>query len=124
MHHKLKNLLRIVVILVLVFANIGCDQISKNIIRENISAQQNLNYLNGHFTIMSVENKGAFLSIGHAMSGPLHDVLFIALPLLFLAGLLIYLLFKPALDKRVVLATTLLIGGGIGNITTVPYMAP
>ncbi len=107
---------RMVIIMALVLANIGCDQVSKTMIRHQVNAEDNLEYLNGHFVITSVENKGAFLSLGHNITGLLHNVLFIVLPAAFMLGLLAYLLFKPALNRWLMVALTFLAGGGIGNL--------
>jgi signal peptidase II len=103
-------------VLLLVLTNIGCDQISKNIVRKNISDTQNIGYFANHFTLMKVENTGAFLSMGNSMPPFFRILLLIVLPILSLIGALIFVLLKKGLNGVQLLAACCLLGGGAGNI--------
>jgi lipoprotein signal peptidase len=44
----------------LIMANIGCDQVSKIIVREHISYNEYIKFVNNLVTLTKVENTGAF----------------------------------------------------------------
>ncbi len=110
-----KNLVRVVAIFVVLIANIGCDQISKNIARNNLAKHEAIGLLNDHITIMRVENTGAFLSAGHNLPPTLKFMLLTILPVFILAIGLLYVLTKN-FSKITTLSICFVIGGGIGNI--------
>lgn len=55
---------RVIIIIAVLLVNIGCDQLSKNIVRQKIGYNEEISLMNDHLTIMKVENPGAFLSLG------------------------------------------------------------
>ena len=111
-----KQNLRTLMILMILGSSIGCDQISKHIIRQNISYNEQINLLNNHLTITKIENTGAFLSLGNSLPRPVSVALLIILPLIVLALALIYLFTKSNLSNLMILGVCLAIGGGLGNI--------
>lgn len=100
----------------MVAINIGCDQISKNIVRTNVSAYDAIHFLNNHVTITKVENTGAFLSLGDSMGMPFRIMLLIILPILTLLIGFIYVLVKKNLSEYTLMGACFVIGGGFGNI--------
>lgn len=112
----MKLLIRISLILIIVLLNISCDQISKNLVRENISNYDNISVIADNFILTKVENTGAFLSFGNNFT-PIFKIIFLQfLPvtaLLFLLGMVIY---KSKLPHLVTTGFCFVIGGGIGNI--------
>jgi len=111
-----KQILRTLMILMILGSSIGCDQISKHIVRQNISYNEQINLLNNHLTLSKIENTGAFLSLGNSLPRPVSVVLLIILPLIVLALGLIYLFTKSNLSNLMILGVCLAIGGGLGNI--------
>lgn len=112
---NIQKLLRYTLFLVLITANIGCDQISKSLIREHLDYHQQISFADDHFLLTKVENSGAFLSLGDELN-PLSKVLILNLfPALAMLALLFWL-FKGNLDKSMALGVCCIIGGGIGNI--------
>jgi signal peptidase II len=103
------------VLLVLVL-NIGCDQVSKEIIRHQLEYHEPVEVLGKFFTLIKIENTGAFLSWGETFSGPLRWIFMIAVPILVLALGLWYLFRKANLSNALTAGLCLIIGGGIGNI--------
>lgn len=95
--------------------NIFADQISKYIVRKNISYNEIIPVIKDRFNLMKVENTGAFLSIGDEMPNILRTIVLTGFPLMVLGYGLFYLYTKP-LPKLVQIAICFLIGGGIGNI--------
>ncbi|MEJ7643331.1 MAG: signal peptidase II [Chryseolinea sp.] len=110
------NAVRMFLILLVLGSNIGCDQISKNIARERLAYYDQISLLNGHLTLMKVENKGAFLSLGTSLPQPLKFILLGILPLTALALALVYVVTKRRMSAIRVVGMCFLIGGGIGNI--------
>jgi len=111
-----QKLLRITIILLIIFINIGCDQISKKIVRHNISENQTIGMLSNHFIIMRVENSGAFLSFGDSLSKSVKNIVLSGLPLIALAFGSIYIFTKHNMNMLSLIAICFIIGGGIGNI--------
>ena len=110
-----KGLFKLLLILSLIIMNIGCDQVSKKIVRNNVAAYENISLIRDHLTVTRVENTGAFLSLGNELSQTAKNILLSALPVAVLAFIFVYALRKKI---PVVPLTGLcfIIGGGIGNL--------
>ncbi len=94
---------------------IGCDQVTKSIVRHKMNYYSHIGFLNNHITLSKVENSGAFLSLGDSLSGPLRTILLNALPLLaVLFGL--YFMLTRELNRNTLLGIILVVGGGFGNV--------
>lgn len=110
-----KNL-RWSVLILLLTINFGCDQITKNIVRERISEYEHISIIKDRFTLTKVENTGAFLSLGEQMPYVFRLIILTGLPLLFLGYGLYFLFSKPNLPLTFQIAVCFLVGGGIGNL--------
>lgn len=113
---KVKRFLRMLLILAILSSNIGCDQISKNIVRQNVSYHEQIVLIDHYLTLTKTENTGAFLGLGNSLPKPFNLILLIILPLFVLCLVLIYLVTKKNLSSLIVLGVGFMIGGGIGNI--------
>ena len=103
-------------IVLLVLLNIGCDQISKNIVRKNVEYQEHISLINDNFILTKVENEGAMLGFGSELSPILKLVFLKSVPIIVLLILLYRILQKPKMNKWLVFAFACVIGGGIGNL--------
>ena len=112
---QLKSL-RWSVLLLLLTLNFGCDQISKKIVRNEISDYEHISIIQDRFTLTKVENSGAFLSLGDNMPYIFRLIILTGLPLLFLGYGLYFLFAKRNLPMSMQIALCFLIGGGIGNL--------
>jgi signal peptidase II len=112
---QIKNL-RWSILIFLLTLNFGCDQISKNIVRKNISDYEHISIIKNRFTLTKVENSGAFLSLGDQMPYIFRLLILNALPALFLGYGLYYLFSRRNLSLSMQIALCFLIGGGIGNL--------
>ena len=110
------NWQRIALVAAIVVMNIGCDQATKELARDQLMAEGQLSYLGDFFRLSYVENKGAFLSLGAGLSGHLRYWTLLILPLALLVGLLAYTLFSQNVNRRQALAFSFIIGGGISNV--------
>lgn len=102
--------------LTILVSNISCDQISKAIVREKISANEHIGLLNNYLTLTKIENSGAFLSTGSMLPQPLKMVLLTILPVLVLGLVVIFLMTKRNLSNLAALGLCFIAGGGFGNI--------
>lgn len=112
----MNRIARNVLILLILMANIGCDQVSKEIARARLDYHQPVEVLGAYFTLIKVENTGAFLSWGDTFSGPLRWIFMIILPIVILGAGSWVLFRQHQLDTLLTAGLCLVISGGLGNI--------
>jgi signal peptidase II len=105
-----------IVILLIVICNVGCDQISKTIVRNEIGYYENIKVYINNITLTKVENTGAFLSVGSVLPEFLKFILLILLPSVVLLTGLYFILTKARLSRLTIVGAAFVIGGGIGNL--------
>jgi signal peptidase II len=110
-----KGITRIVILLI-VICNVGCDQISKTIVRNEIGYYENIKVYINNITLTKVENTGAFLSVGSVLPEFLKFILLILLPSVVLLTGLYFILTKARLSRLTIIGAAFVIGGGIGNL--------
>ncbi|RZK23928.1 MAG: signal peptidase II [Flavobacterium sp.] len=113
---KIKHSVKLTLLTIFLLLNIGCDQVSKNIVRNKISEYEYITIVKDRFTLTKVENTGAFLSLGDNMPYIFRLIILSGLPILFLGYGLYFLFSKRNLQTSVQIALCFLIGGGIGNL--------
>ena len=107
---------RNLLITTIVFLSIALDQISKIWVRNNFESYIENSIIGDVFTLIKVENTGAFLGMGSELSETLRILLLIVLPIIVLISITIYTYIDKELDKISIIGFSLIIGGGIGNI--------
>ena len=107
---------RILLILVIVIVNIGCDQITKSMVRKNIVRNQRIELVTNHMTLTNVENSGAFLGAGSTLPPIAKTVFFLIIPSLLMIWLLYLAFSRKGNDKIGLIGLSFIIGGGMGNI--------
>ena len=100
----------------IVFLSIILDQISKIWVRNNFESYIENSIIGDVFTLIKVENTGAFLGMGSELSEIPRVLLLIALPIIVLVSITIYTYIDKSLDKISIIGFSLIIGGGIANI--------
>jgi signal peptidase II len=113
---KLNRIIKNILILIIIASNIGCDQVSKSIVRQKIEYNAEINVIGNYFILTKVENTGAFLGLGNSIPRPIYKLLMIIIPLLVLGYALFYLFTKNNISTPVIIAISLIISGGLGNI--------
>lgn len=103
-------------LLIVLILNIALDQISKFVVRNEISDYEHIVLIKNFFTLTKVENSGAFLSLGDNMPYIFRLIILTGLPVLFLGYGLFYLFSKKNLPSTMQIALCFLIGGGMGNL--------
>lgn len=110
------NIKRIVLVFTLIILNIGCDQISKKMVRDQVEPRTSTEIIGEKFILTNVENKGAFLGMGSELNPTIKTILLLILPIVVLLLVLRYLLTKKDLDNLTIIGLSFIIGGGIGNL--------
>ncbi|MFI5158359.1 MAG: signal peptidase II [Sphingobacteriales bacterium] len=113
---KSNKFIRASIIIIILAFNIGCDQVSKSIVRKDLPDNKVIGFLSNHVTLEKTENTGAFLSMGDNLGGPIKYVLLMALPSLALLAALVYIIIKTDITKYTLLGIIMVIGGGVGNL--------
>ena len=103
-------------ILLLILMNIGCDQVSKYLVRGNIAYYEQVELINDNLILTKVENTGGFLGFGSAIHPVLKKILFLAFPALILIILVGFMMIKTRENIYFIIGISFIIGGGIGNI--------
>ena len=111
-----KKIINRFVFAIILFANIGCDQVSKNIARTHLQDNEQIGFLNNYFTLIKIENSGAFLSMGDQLSKPMRILFLTILPAIILGLTLLMMLRSKNLSNLAIIAICFVTGGGIGNI--------
>ena len=107
---------RYLLITILVFLSIAFDQISKIWVRNNFESYSEKSIVGDVFTLIKVENTGAFLGMGSELSEIPRILLLIILPVIVLISITLYTYIDKKLDKLSIIGFSLIIGGGIANI--------
>ena len=107
---------RYLLITILVFLSIALDQISKIWVRNNFENYSEKSIIGDVFTLIKVENTGAFLGMGSELSEIPRILLLIILPVIVLISITLYTYIDKSLDKLSIIGFSLIIGGGIANI--------
>lgn len=112
---KSNKIFRLLLIILLLGSNIGCDRISKSIVRNKLDYYEKIEVIDDHLTLTKVENSGAFLSLGNNLPGEIKFYLLTVFPVIILILSLIFLL-RNDISRVSTLGISFIIGGGIGNI--------
>jgi signal peptidase II len=99
-----------------VLCNIGCDQISKQIVRERIGYLERISVIGDIFTLTKIENEGAFLSFGDTLPYAIKLLLLTILPIVALLYGIYIMYRKNNLSTLTIFGIAFILGGGIGNL--------
>ena len=107
---------RNLLITIIVLLSIASDQISKIWVRNNFESYTETSIIGDVFTLIKVENSGAFLGMGSELSETFRILLLIVLPIIVLVSITVYTYIEKTLYKNSIIGFSLIIGGGIANI--------
>ncbi|RAW01395.1 signal peptidase II [Pseudochryseolinea flava] len=113
---KLSGVIRTVVIIAILISSISCDQITKSIVRSQVSSDEQISMFNNSVTLMRVENSGAFLSLGHALPSLVKQAILILIPVLVLLAGIYFVFNRKDIQSTTLIGICFVLGGGIGNI--------
>ncbi|OHX37036.1 signal peptidase II [Methylomonas sp. LWB] len=107
---------RIVLTVIVLISCVGCDQVTKSVAQSFLSETEVWSFCGDVVRLQVAHNHGAFLGLGSSFPENLRDGLFslgVAGMLVFLLG---YILFSKSASPSSILAYTLLLAGGLGNL--------
>ncbi len=110
------SLQKLYLIALILFASIGCDQVSKNIAKNSLANSPAMSYLGETFRLQYAENTGAFLGLGSGLSKTTRFLLFTFLSSGLLIALFFYTIKSRDLQRKHIFALSLILGGGISNM--------
>jgi signal peptidase II len=110
------QIVRTVLIVLLLITNIGCDQMSKSIVRNALVENEKIHFFDERIMLTRVENAGAFLSLGDSLSDEIKFLLLVIIPVIVLTMAVMFLLTRSDMPKSLFFGLAFVIGGGIGNI--------
>lgn len=107
---------RLLLILIVLISCVGCDQVTKSIAVSHLPGTKMISYLGDTLRLQLAYNRGAFLSLGHSLPDVLRHSIFSVGVCFILIGALTFALFSKSGNFSLVLAISLFVGGGIGNL--------
>jgi signal peptidase II len=106
---------RSVLVLLLLILCVGCDQLTKDVAHQYLVLQPPHSWFHDTIRLEYAENAGAFLNFGGGFSEEVRVLLFQVFPALCLLALAMVLLIQP-IPLATVIAWSLILGGGLGNL--------
>lgn len=113
---RIVRMKRIVILFVLLFVCVGCDQSTKYTARHFLEGRSSLSYLKDSLRLTYTENSGAFLSLGANWPHHIRRGLFVVFTSIFLAGFFLIVLRNQRFGTAMTSACALILGGGVGNL--------
>ncbi|XLS28306.1 signal peptidase II [Flavobacteriaceae bacterium M23B6Z8] len=107
---------RKVLLVLIILVNIGCDQVSKELVRDEVAANAYIELAGKYLVLTNVENTGAFLGFGSSLSPILKNILLLGLPTIMLLALTTYMFRSKKTDFPTTIAFGFILGGGFGNL--------
>jgi len=95
---------------------VGCDQVSKGMVRVHLALEANHSYLGDTFRLVHVENMGVFLGVGANLAAPIRVVVFQGVISLVVLALLWMAAFRRDIRPWQAVGFTLLAASGVGNL--------
>lgn len=107
---------RLLTLFLIVLACVTVDRVSKRWAEDTLDPSMTQSYLADTFRIQYAENTGAFLGMGQDWDKTTRFLIFSAATSVFLIFVAVTTLRHPKLDRVELIAVSLIIGGGVGNL--------
>lgn len=107
---------RIILIIIVLVSCVACDQTTKSVAQSFLSEAQVWSFLGDTVRLQLAHNTGAFLSLGAALPEASRTWIFLVGTGGFLLVLLGFTLFSKSASTVEILAYSLLLAGGVGNL--------
>ena len=111
----MRAITRIITVGVTLFGCVGCDQVSKEVVRLHLAPGESHSFVYDTFRLIHAENFGAFLSLGESLPEHTRAVVFTWLVGFLSVAALLAALLAPGLERWRVVALGLIAAGGFGN---------
>ena len=113
---KISGVVRTLLILTILISSISCDQLTKSMVRNQVSTDEQISLLSNSVTLMRVENAGAFLSLGNTLPSLVKLAVLILIPVLVLLAGIYFVFYRKDIQSITLIGICFVLGGGIGNI--------
>ena len=107
---------RIVLIVAVLIACVGCDQTTKSAAKSYLPETTTWSYLGDTIRLRVVHNEGGFLSLGASLPPAWRQWIFLIGAAAALLALCAYVLFSRSVSTAEVIGFALLFAGGAGNL--------
>ena len=107
---------KILVLFILLFVCIGCDQSTKYTAKRFLEGKETLSYMGDLFRLSYTENSGAFLGLGAGMPENIRHTVFVILVSIFLLSFMLFVILGEKHKSFAVASSALIIGGGLSNL--------
>ena len=108
--------LRAAVILLTMLGCVGCDQVTKALVRDHLPLRETISFFHDTVRLEHAENPGAFLSLGEGLSSATRGGLFTLGGALLVAGTAFWALGARRISPVQVIGAALICGGGLANV--------
>ena len=112
----MRNLTRLLLVSTILIGCVGCDQISKQVVRTQMMLAESHSYLGDTVRLVYVENTGAFLGLGDSLPETVRIAFLQGAVGLIVLGLLWAATLARDMNRRQIIALALLAAGGLGNL--------
>jgi signal peptidase II len=112
----MRKLTRLVLVAALLVACVGCDQISKQVVKNRLPLGESHSYLSDTLRLTHTENPGAFLGLGDSLPESVRITLLQGGVGLIILCLLWAAAFARDMSRWQIVALALLAAGGLGNL--------
>lgn len=92
------------------------DQGTKYLALQFLQGKGTISYFNDCLRFLFAENRGGFLSLGASLPEGVRNILFLVLSSVFLLFFCIFTIRDQASTTAVLIASSMIIGGGVGNL--------
>jgi signal peptidase II len=107
---------KIVIILILIFCFVGCDQSSKQIAKYHLENSLGVSYLNGFVRFEYVENPGAIFGLGSKLPSSIRYMILIAgISVISFLFIFFFIIKKQKIFIKEI-SLIIILSGGIGNL--------
>ena len=107
---------RLLVICAIAFVCVGCDQVSKNIVRNRLLTGEARSYFGGTVCFQYAENRGGILSMGAELAPSIRFWVFTVAVGILLLAMLVFAASSRTIGPMERWAFALIVGGGLGNL--------
>lgn len=107
---------RLAAIITVLLISIGSDQVVKHVATAFLKDALPISFLSDFVRLQYAENRGIMLSIGATLSPAARFWIFVIVVGLLLVAMVAYLLWTRELDRTQVIAWSLIVSGGLGNL--------
>jgi signal peptidase II len=111
----MKWFLRFALLSINVLICVGCDQATKIVAQNYLRGHSSISLFDSTFTFVYAENAGTMLGIGSGLPERIRFVFFVLVVGMMIVAAIAFTLVKP-LHNMTVIAISLIVGGGIGNL--------